>query len=129
MPHYGEKALARTDLTLMNWKTIKNFSLSPRKSQRTKNQGEDEKMAETKGLLLKFDNKIELNAVDYLNKESVSLVTKTIKYTENENKNGSVVLEFEDENNSFDIELSIEDLKILQKAINKTISSYEQKET
>ena len=86
-------------------------------------------MAETKELLLKFNNEIELSAVDYLNKESVSLVTKTIKYTETENKNGSVVLEFEDENNSFDIELSIEDLKILQKAINKTISSYEQKET
>ena len=45
-------------------------------------------MAETKELLLKFNNEIELNAVDYLNKESVSLVTKTIKYTENENKNG-----------------------------------------
>lgn len=86
-------------------------------------------MAETKELLLKFNNEIELNAVDYLNKESVSLVTKAIKYTETKNKNDSVVLEFEDENNSFDIELSIEDLKILQKAINKTISSYEQKET
>ena len=86
-------------------------------------------MEETKELLLKFNGEIELNAVDYLNKESVSLVAKTTKYIETENKNGSVVLEFEDENNSFDIELSIEDLKILQKAINKTISSYEQKET
>jgi hypothetical protein len=86
-------------------------------------------MAEIKELLLKFNDEIELNAVDYLNKESVGLVTKTIKYTETENKNDSVVLEFEDENNSFDIELSIENLKILQKAINKTISSCEQKET
>lgn len=86
-------------------------------------------MEETKELLLKFNGEIELNAVDYLNKESVSLVAKTTKYIETENKNGSVVLEFEDENNSFDIELSIEDLKILQKAINKTISSCEQKET
>ena len=80
-------------------------------------------------MLLKFNGEIELNAVDYLNKESVSLVAKTTKYIETENKNGSVVLEFEDENNSFDIELSIEDLKILQKAISKTIRSYEQKET
>lgn len=86
-------------------------------------------MEETKELLLKFNGEIELNAVDYLNKESVSLVAKTTKYIETENKNGSVVLEFEDENNSFDIELSIEDLKILQKAISKTIRSYEQKET
>lgn len=50
--HYGEKALARTDLTLMNWKTIKSFSLNPRKSQRTKRQ--DVKTIERKEGLLDF---------------------------------------------------------------------------
>ena len=44
--------MARTDLTLMNWKTIKSFSLNPRKSQRTKRQ--DVKTIERKEGLLDF---------------------------------------------------------------------------
>lgn len=45
-------ALVKICLTLMNWKTIKSFSLNPRKSQRTKRQ--DVKIFEIKEVLLDF---------------------------------------------------------------------------